>query len=139
MSADWRKQPQSYRKKLSEKFGIILKILSMTIYNFGDVVLVPFPFTDQTSSKNRPAVVVSSAAYQSAYLDLIIMAITSQARAMVVGEVTVTRWKEAGLLKPSVIKPVLATIDRALILRKFGRLEPEDQKSLRDPLPTIFG
>ena len=111
----------------------------MTIYNFGDVVLVPFPFTDQTSSKNRPAVVVSSAAYQSAYLDLIIMAITSQARAMVIGEVTVTHWKEAGLLKPSVIKPVLATIDRALILRKFGRLEPEDQKSLRDALPTIFG
>jgi mRNA interferase MazF len=29
-------------------------------FEFGDVVLVPFPFTDQTTSKKRPAVVVSS-------------------------------------------------------------------------------
>ena len=27
-------------------------------YAFGDVVLVPFPFTDQTGIKKRPAVVV---------------------------------------------------------------------------------
>jgi mRNA interferase MazF len=31
-----------------------------TIYSFGDVILVPFPFTDQTATKKRPAVVVSS-------------------------------------------------------------------------------
>ena len=35
----------------------------MTGYEFGDVVLVPFPFTNQTGSKRRPAVIVSSAAY----------------------------------------------------------------------------
>ena len=35
----------------------------MTVYSFGDIVLVPFPFTDQTDRKKRPAVVVSSAAY----------------------------------------------------------------------------
>jgi mRNA interferase MazF len=28
-----------------------------TAYGFGDVVLVPFPFTDQTATKKRPAVV----------------------------------------------------------------------------------
>ena len=32
-----------------------------TGYSFGDVVLVPFPFTDQSGSKKRPAVIVSSA------------------------------------------------------------------------------
>jgi mRNA interferase MazF len=31
-----------------------------TAYSFGDIVLVPFPFTDQTASKKRPAVVVSA-------------------------------------------------------------------------------
>jgi mRNA interferase MazF len=35
----------------------------MTSYDFGDVVLAPFPFTDQTATKKRPAVVVSSAVY----------------------------------------------------------------------------
>jgi len=31
-----------------------------TDYEFGDVILVPFPFTDQRTTKRRPAVVVSS-------------------------------------------------------------------------------
>jgi mRNA interferase MazF len=49
-------------------------------FEFGDVVLVPFPFTDQTASKKRPAVVVSNRAYNTARLDIIVMAITSQRR-----------------------------------------------------------
>jgi mRNA interferase MazF len=46
-------------------------------YNFGDLVLVPFPFTDQTGAKKRPAVVVNSAAYNTARRDLVLMAVTS--------------------------------------------------------------
>ena len=49
-----------------------------TTYSFGDVVLVPFPFTDQTVSKKRPAVVVSADAYQQHRPDVIVMAVTSQ-------------------------------------------------------------
>lgn len=49
-------------------------------YEFGDVVLVPFPFTNQAASKQRPAVVVSSRAYNAAKPDIIVMAITSQFR-----------------------------------------------------------
>jgi mRNA interferase MazF len=40
----------------------------MTNYEFADVVLVPFPFTDQTTTKKRPAIVVSSADYQTSTL-----------------------------------------------------------------------
>lgn len=49
----------------------------MTTYEFGDVLLVPFPFTDQTTSKNRPTVVISSSAYNAARPDLILMAVSS--------------------------------------------------------------
>ena len=35
----------------------------MTTYNFGDVVLVPFPFSDQSVIKKRPAIVASSDEY----------------------------------------------------------------------------
>ena len=62
----------------------------MTDYEFGDVVLVPFPFTDQTTTKKRPAVVVSSQAYHRTRADLILMAITSQLRpSKATGEVRV--------------------------------------------------
>ena len=47
-----------------------------TACSFGDVVLVPFPFTNQTGSKKRPAVVVSSDVYNGRGRDLIVMAVT---------------------------------------------------------------
>ena len=49
-------------------------------FDFGDVVLVPFPFTDQSGTKRRPVVVVSLAGYNMSRRDIVIMAITSQVR-----------------------------------------------------------
>ena len=107
---------------------------------FGDVVLVPFPFTDQTATKKRPAVVVSSDAYHRDRPDVILMAVTSQVRpAAGLGEVAVQRWKEAGLLKPSVLKPLLATVEKRLVIRKLGRLEAPDREALLRGLQTILG
>jgi mRNA interferase MazF len=51
-------------------------------YEFGNVVLVPFPFTDQTAFKKRPAVIVSNRAYNSTGPDVVLMPITSQVRAV---------------------------------------------------------
>ena len=110
----------------------------MTAFEFGDVVLVRFPFTDQSASKQRPAVVISSEAYHRAGPDVLIMAITSQIRARpALGEILIRRWREAGLIKPSVFK--LATVERTLVRRRLGRLEPEDLEGLRGLLPTILG
>jgi mRNA interferase MazF len=111
-----------------------------TAYSFGDIVLVPFPFTDQTAAKKRPAIVVSSDAYHRDRRDLIIMAVTSQARpGSAVGESAVEGWQAAGLLKPSVVKPVLATIDRDLILRKLGTLRDDDRRAVQRTLSAILG
>ena len=89
-----------------------------TGYSFGDVVLVPFPFTDQSGSKKRPAVIVSSADYQAQRRDLVIMAITSQIRPRpAFAEFTVAAWKKAGLIAPSTVKPVLTTIDKRPVAR----------------------
>ncbi len=112
----------------------------MTGYEFGDLVLVPFPFTDLTSQKKRPAVVVSSASCHRERPDIIVMAVTSQVKpAETFGETTILRWKEAGLLKPSVIKPILATLEDRLVLRNLGRLQEQDQQSLQKTLQAIIG
>ena len=77
-----------------------------TSVDFGDIVLVPFPLSDQTTNKKRPAVVISSAAYHRAYVDIIVMPVTSQGRPRArVGEGAIKQWRQAGLLKPSVLKP----------------------------------
>lgn len=70
------------------------------------------------------------------------MAVTSQQPSTLsVGEVQVQvqDWQGAGLLKPSVLKPVLTTIDPALVLKKLGRLTPTDQAALRQALSAILG
>jgi len=113
---------------------------STTGYSFGDVVLVPFPFTDQSATKKRPAVVVSSGPYHRAGTDLVIMAITSQLQAArTAGEFRVKEWREAGLLKPSAVKAVITTIERTLVVQRLGRLKPQDQQSLRRAIAAIIG
>lgn len=112
----------------------------MTSFECGDVVLVPFPFTDQSASKKRPAVVISSEAYNNERPDLIIMAITSQFKpAPMIGEVVIQHWQAAGLLKPSVIKPVITTIEKLLVIQIMGRLEDEDLRGLRESFVGILG
>ena len=112
----------------------------MTRFEFGNVVLVPFPFTDQSATKKRPAVVISSSAYNAERPDLIIMAVTSQLRPTnSLGEVVVIQWREAGLLKPSAIKPVITTIEKGLVIKTMGRLNDEDQRSLREAVRMIVG
>ena len=107
-------------------------------YRFGTVVLVPFPFTDQSASKQRPAVVVSSAAYQQARPDLIIMAITSQLRPAAF-DVELADWRAAGLLKASAVKPIITTIAQNLVRKSLGTLSNSDQQRLKEMLGRIVG
>jgi mRNA interferase MazF len=112
----------------------------MTIYEFGDVVLVPFPFTNQMTQKKRPAVVVSSNSYNQLRPDVILIAVTSQISSQTqIGETIVGNWSSAGLIKPSAIKPVLTTLEKTLIIKMLGKLELGDRTILNELLGTIIG
>jgi mRNA interferase MazF len=105
-------------------------MLFTIMYNFGDVVLVSFPFTNLQTRKQRPAVVISNADYQQSRSDIILMAITSQIRSPLnFGEAIIEHWSEAGLLKPSVIKPLIATLEQTQIIKIMGRLNHMDCNS----------
>ena len=107
---------------------------------FGDIILVPFPFTDQSNSKKRPAVVISSSRYNTERPDLIIMAVTSQLKPpQTIGEVILQDWRAAGLLKPSAIKPVITTIEKRLVIKAMGQLGDNDSTALKESLTTILG
>lgn len=108
-------------------------------HSFGEVVLVPFPFTDQSGAKKRPAVIVSSSGYHAGQRDLVIMAITGQVRQPLgFAEALVADWQAAGLIKQSVLKPVFTTIEQGLVLRSLGRLSDTDLRSLRVVVAQVF-
>lgn len=67
------------------------------------------------------------------------MAVTSQVRpTATLGEVFVDGWQAAGLLKPSVIKPVSATIEHRLVIRRLGTLSAVDQAALKHAIAEIL-
>jgi len=68
------------------------------------------------------------------------MAITSRIRpSPSFGETTVDQSETAGLIKPSFIKPIFATVEKSIVIRKMGRLSDQDQQNLRKSIPTILG
>jgi mRNA interferase MazF len=108
-------------------------------YKFGEVVLIQFPFTNQQGKKSRPAVVVSSHAYNENKPDVILAAITSQIHTPIsFGEALIYDWQSAGLLKPSLLKPVLFTAEKSMLTKSLGTLSANDQQALQQVLEQII-
>jgi len=112
---------------------------SMTRYSAGDVVLVRFPFTNLKASKKRPAVIISNQHYQQARPDVILMAITSQFKNQSsLGEYCLQDWQQAGLLKPSLLKPLIATLEQNQIVKVMGQLSDTDRTGLDKTIQAIL-
>jgi mRNA interferase MazF len=78
---------------------------STTGYRQGDIVLVSFPFTDLTSTKGRPAVVVSPNNFNARNEDVVLVAVTSQvARNGTTVVVARSDVMDGALPKPSVVR-----------------------------------
>lgn len=98
----------------------------MTTYKQGDIVLVPVPFTDHTTTKKRPALLISANWYNNNRPDVILVPITSAVRTPLDREeflIRGTDFQRAGLYKESVIKcGLLFAIYQELIIRRLGTL-----------------
>ena len=108
----------------------------MTGYKRGSVVLLPFPFSDQSSAKIRPAVVVSPD-YPSD--DLLVVAVTSVGDALRPGEFAIQLWREAGLIHPSFAKRAIASATGNLVKKQLGQLRESDLAELDAALKIWFG
>ena len=91
----------------------------------GDIVLVPFPFTDLTGQKRRPAVVLAIGAHS----DDVILAFISSIVPKTLGnadlllQIDNKHFKQTGLKVSSIIRlNKLATIEKRLIRRRLGKL-----------------
>ncbi|HMF29810.1 MAG TPA: type II toxin-antitoxin system PemK/MazF family toxin [Candidatus Lokiarchaeia archaeon] len=112
-------------------------------YKCGDVVLLPFPFTDLTSTKKRPAVVISSDWFNLNRKDVIVIAITSQIpKALTVDELLFSPAEQnlAGLPKKSIVKVTkIVTVDQLLIIKKIGICSKQNVRKLKRLLNKFVG
>lgn len=108
-------------------------------YDCFDVVVVPFPFTDRTASKRRPALVISSAdTFNGSAGHSVLAMITSSVNEGWPLDVRITDLPSAGLSSPSVVRMKLFTLDHQLIERKAGALSEADRKSVRAAIRRLL-
>jgi mRNA interferase MazF len=104
---------------------------STTSYKRGEVVLVPFPFTDLGSAKQRPALVISADAFNSTRDDVLLAAITSQVPTTLAADefmIPAGELAACGLPKPSILRlSKLVALHRQLVVKRIGAL----------PAPTL--
>ena len=89
-----------------------------------DVVLLPIPFTDLSSSKVRPAIVVGQGSWPG---DLLVVPVTSQLNNT---DLMIGQWAEAGLNVPSGIKGQIFTVEVRLVRKVVGKITTPDRTAL---------
>lgn len=106
----------------------------MPAFEQGDVVKVPFPYTDRSTRQHRPALVISTDDLETVHGLLWVLMITSAENRGWPGDIAIPRHGAAGLPAPSVIRTAkIATID-ARDATRLGRLPP---RSLRQVLGEV--
>jgi mRNA interferase MazF len=99
----------------------------MRNFSHHNLILVRYPFSDLSSSKIRPAVIVNGP--HSSH-DLLIVPITSRTTGLLPGEFVITDWKAAGLNVPSAIKRGIYTIEDNLVQKVIGQLPVAEASKL---------
>jgi mRNA interferase MazF len=102
--------------------------------NKGDIVLIPFPFTDLSGKKNRPALILVDGE-----VDITVSFITTQLKWQEDSDVKIEPTQTNGLKRTSLIRlSKLATIDKDLVIGKLGNLSQDELTSVDKNLVKIF-
>lgn len=111
---------------------------SKPAYRRGDVVLVNFVFPDETGIKRRPALMLSTDAYQQGRKEVIVAAVTSNTRRVMIGDHLISDWKGAGLLFPSTVTGIIRTVKQAMIDRRLGTITSKDLQAIEQNLRQVL-
>ena len=107
----------------------------------GDIVIVPFPFTDLSSIKQRPVLILSSDKYNESTEDIIVCGITSNpkntAHSVII---TLQDLAEGRIPSTSRIKAdKLFTLKQTLIRSKIGAVRPAILKKVQEEIKALLG
>ncbi|MGK7895147.1 MAG: type II toxin-antitoxin system PemK/MazF family toxin [Xenococcus sp. (in: cyanobacteria)] len=102
----------------------------------GDVVVVPFPFSDLSQAKRRPALVVAQLTGDDIILCQITSQVISDSYAVAVSNAD---FSNGGLNRNSNIRPNrIFTADQKIILYKAGQLKTEKLQQVIDKIIDLF-
>ena len=100
----------------------------------GDIVLIPFPFTDLSGSKLIPAVILAITR-----LDLTVCFITTQLQWQEPTDILLQPTHSNGIKKPSLIRvSKIAALDKTLTLGKIGAIHIDEIKELNSKLKQLL-
>ena len=101
----------------------------------GDIVLIPFPFTDLTGAKNRPALILINSDE-----DITVSFITTQLKWQENSDIRLEPSNQNGLKKTSLIRlSKITTIDKELVIGKLGQLTDTETEGVNQGLIDLFG
>ena len=111
-----------------------------TMLKQGDIVLIPIPFTDLTSQKKRPAVIISANPYNEKNEDIVVAALTSNVEPREFSVILKTEDLEEGILKITSMIRVdkIYTLNKSIVLRTFGRVKPDILKKIKAALLKLI-
>ena len=104
----------------------------------GDVVVVPFPFSDMPVAKARPAVVVSSAKMNEGGGETVLAMVTTAAAGGRPGDTPLSDLVGAGLKTSCVMRLKLFTLDNRLISRRIGELSRDDRRAASQAIKELI-
>ncbi|MEX0859826.1 MAG: type II toxin-antitoxin system PemK/MazF family toxin [Cucumibacter sp.] len=108
------------------------------ICEFGDVVVVPFPFVERPISKRRPALVFSTRAFNTENDHSALAMITTAAGSIWPSDIEIADGASAGIAHRSYIRWKLFTLPNRLILRRLGHLGERDRKKVTEFAAQAF-
>lgn len=108
----------------------------MPSYSKHDIILVRYPFSDLSSLKVRPAVVVSAPHVSQ---DILITPLTSKTGSLLEGEFLLCEWSAAGLNVATAVKRGLYTVHESLVIKVIGKLTDADAAHLEQALRGWLG
>ncbi len=105
----------------------------------GDIVLIPIPFTDLSSQKRRPVIVISNNIYNNKTLDIVVVAMTSDP-SMVDYSFTINSsdLKDGKLNRPGKVRvDKIFTLSQSIVIKTFGKVTPTVLNKIRNKLQEL--
>ena len=105
----------------------------------GDILLIPIPFTDLSSQKKRPVIVVSNNVYNRETVDIVVVAMTSNPAAADYSFTISSSDLEKGTLnRPGKVRvDKIYTLSQSIVVKTFGRVNPATLDRIRQALHEL--